>query len=118
MWHPVSVLILGLIPDAWCAADDKQQHVAGGSNPQEGNSARSEDSSDTEDSGRSDPPRKRAKLTPGDLVPDSEQLRLDIGICVKGPEGSEVIEVSQPHRRGPEGLQACHAWLWICLPDC
>ena len=30
---------------------------------------------------------------------DSEQLRLDIGICVKGPEGSETIEVepvSQP----------------------
>ena len=26
-------------------------------------------------------------------MPDSEQLRLDIGICVKGPEGSEIIEV-------------------------
>ena len=58
-----------------------------------------------EDSGGNDggPSQKRARLTPGALVPDSEQLRLDIGICVKGPEGSEIIEV------GPCWIQARHA---------
>ena len=55
-----------------------------------------------EDSGEDDrgPSRKRARLTPGDLVPDSEQLRLDIGICVKGPEGSETIEVGSCQTQG------------------
>ena len=54
------------------------------------------ETSDSDDSGDQDLPRKRPRITRGDcLAPDADEagLRLEIGICSAVKDGRDVLEV-------------------------